>query len=99
MSDELLTKAEHLEFARRMEDEESRQNRRLELLESAQRETRQLVISVEKMALSVESMAKELEHQGQRLDRIEAEPGDNWKRAVWIVVTALISAALGYFLR
>ena len=35
-------------------------------------------------------MQKELTKQGERLEKIEAEPGENWKKAVWLIVAALV---------
>lgn len=99
MPDEFVSLAVHEEFAKRIEDEEHRQNRRIEILEGAQEETHKLVVSVEKMALSMESMTRELERQGQRLDRIEEEPADKWRRAVWIVLSAIIGCAITYVLK
>ena len=65
-----LTRQEHEEFARRMEaenkrleDENNRQNKRLDLLEESVRELGALTASVEKLAASVESMVKVLVKQ------------------------------------
>ena len=101
MPDEIkyLPEAVHEEFARRMEEKDKRQDKRLELLEEGQKELRELSVSLAKMAVSVEAMAKELKAQGERLERIEAEPGDKWRKAVWIVITSLVSAAVGWALK
>ena len=44
-------------------------------------------------------MQKELSKQGERLEKIEAEPAENWKKVVWLVIAALVGfgihAALG----
>ena len=58
-----ITRAEHEEFSRRIEDWERRQDKRLELLEENVREIGALTTSVEKLAQSVESMVKEQEKQ------------------------------------
>lgn len=85
----------HNEFARRVDEENSRQNKRLEILEENIKEIQRLTVSVERMAVSLEQMTKEMGKQGERLDAIEKEPADKWKNAVWIVISALIAAGIG----
>ena len=96
---EFVTVEEHKEFARRIESEEARQNHRLELLEETVREMQKVVISVEKLALSIDNMAKEIQRQGDHLEKLESEPADKWKKAVWLVVSALIGAATAMFIK
>lgn len=85
----------HNEFARRVDEENSRQNKRIEILEESIKEIQKLTISVERMAVSLEQMTKELAKQGERLDAIEQEPAMKWKQATWIVISALIAAVIG----
>lgn len=96
---EFVTQEVHDEFARRIDEENTRQNHRLEALEQTVKEIQRLTISVERMAVSTEQMAKELAQQGQRLDAIEREPATKWKNAVWIVVSAVLAAAIGALMR
>ncbi len=81
--DEYITRVEHEEFARRMEtenqrleDENNRQNRRLEALEENVREMSTLATSVEKLAINMEGMLKEQEKQGKRLETLESRDGE-----------------------
>ena len=99
MPEEYITREVHNEFAKRVEEENARQNHRLTQLETDVKDNRKLTTSVEILAKSVERIAKEQEQISARLTRIEEEPAENWKKAVWLVVTALISAAVGYFIR
>ena len=57
--DSPITRAEHNEFAKRMEEEHHRQNRRIGELEKACEENNKLLVSVERLALSMENMQKE----------------------------------------
>lgn len=98
MPEEYITREVHNEFAKRVEEENARQNHRLTQLETDVKDNRKLTTSVEILAKSVERIAKEQEQISARLTRIEEEPAENWKKAVWLVVTALISAAVGYFI-
>ena len=70
-----ITRAEHNEFAKRLEEENRRQDKRIELLERSVREIGALTTSVEKLAMSVESMVKEQAKQGEPLEALGREPG------------------------
>lgn len=96
---EYLPKAVHEEFAKRIEDENHRQNKRIEECEQRIRAVGEIVRSLDRLTVSVEQMAVEVQKQGERLENIEKEPADKWKNAVWIVVSALIAAAVGALVR
>lgn len=88
--DEYLTIKVHDEFAKRIEAEEQRQNHRLGALEDTMRQLTDLTVAVKEMAVSLSAMKDTLEAQGKRLEEIEKEPADNWRKAIWIVVAAVI---------
>lgn len=69
-----ITRVEHEEFSRRIDDENRRQNHRINEMEKTIKHLSDLTVSVEKMAVSVENMARELVKQGDRLDAIETRP-------------------------
>lgn len=97
--DDVISRAEHEEFRKRIEAEENRQNRRLELLEEAVKQNGELTVSVGKLANSMENMVKEQEQQGKRLETLESRDGEMWRKAVGYIVTALIGIALGFIFR
>lgn len=100
-----ITRPEHEEFARRMEEEHHRQNKRIGELEDTVRQIGQLTISVEKMAMSMEQMVKEQKEQGERLGKLEDVPAKNWnvvKAAVLSAIgtaigAAIVAAVVNYF--
>ena len=94
--DQPITRAEHEEFKRRLEEENARQDRRIALLEESVSKMGALSTSVEKLALSMESMVREQEKQGKRLETLESRDGELWRKAVGYAVTAIIGAFLGY---
>ena len=93
-----ISRAEHEEFSRRIEDWERRQDKRLELLEENVREIGMLTASVEKLAQSVESMVKEQERQGNRLETLESRDGEKWRKLAGYVIAALASGLVGFLL-
>ena len=90
------TRAEHDEFAKRQDDENHRQNRRIEELEETVRQIGALTTSVEKLASSMESMVKEQEKQGKRLEVLEGRDGEMWRKVTGYFITAIIGIVVGY---
>ena len=89
-----ISRAEHEEFARRIDAQEKRQDRRLELLEENVREIGALTVSVQKLAQSLELMVKEQEQQGRRLQALESRDGEKWRKLMGYIATALTSGAV-----
>lgn len=92
-----ISREEHEEFCRRMEDEHKRINHRVADLEDTVRQIGALTASVEKLALSVESMAKTQTKQGERLEELESRDGKMWRKVSGYVITSVIGIVLGYF--
>lgn len=107
--EDCISRAEHEEFCKRMEEEHHRQNRRIELLEESIRQIGSIATSVEKLAMNMEGMVREQERQGEaldkqseRLDALEKEPADTWQRiktkaldtAVGLIAGALATGAV-----
>lgn len=92
---EYLPKSVHEEFAKRMEDENHRQNKRIEECEQRIRTVGEIVRSLDRLTVSVEQMAIEVQKQGERLENIEKEPADMWKKATWEVIKYVIAIVLG----
>lgn len=91
-----ITRAEHEEFRRRLEEENQRQDKRISLLEENVRQMGALTTSVERLAVSMESMVKEQEKQGKRLEVLEGRDGEMWRKIVGYVATAVISITIGF---
>lgn len=89
-----ISRGEHEEFARRIDAQEKRQDRRLELLEENVREIGALTVSVQKLAQSLQSMVKEQEQQGRRLQALESRDGEKWRKLMGYIATALTSGAV-----
>ena len=90
-----ITRAEHEEFRRRLEEENRRQDKRISLIEDNVREMANLTTSVEKLATNMENMLKEQEKQGKRLEILENRDGEMWRKIVAYAITAFIGLACG----
>jgi uncharacterized protein YoxC len=85
----------HNEFARRIEEENDRQNHRLNDLEATVKEISRLTVSVEKLAVSMSTMADELKRQGERLTAIEEKPAKRWDAVVSGIISGVIGILIG----
>jgi len=95
--DDTINRQEFEQFAKRLEDEDNRQNRRIQILEDNMKSLSNLTISVEKMAVNMEAMVKEQAKQGERLSKLEMEPAERWntmKRTIFTSIVSTIGGAL-----
>ena len=95
---EFVTLEVHTEFVKRIEAEDNRQNKRIEIIENKQSQISELVVSVKVLATNVENIAKEINEQGLRLKEIEGKPAKRWEQLIGYVISALVTAAIAYFL-
>lgn len=103
MDGDYIHRHEHEEFRRsmesenkRLEEENDRQNHRLNALEKTIEQIGAISTSVEKLALNMENMLKEQVSQGKRLETLESRDGDMWRKAVSHVITVVIGVVVGY---
>ena len=95
--EDCITRREHEEFTRRIDDEEHRQNARIAALEKQTEVIQQLAMSVDRLATSMDRMAQEQAEQGERLKALEQEPADSWKsikKTVWTTIASVLAGAL-----
>lgn len=90
-----ISRQEHEEFARRIDAENERQNRRIALLEDSVRQINALTVSVEKMAVNMENMLAEQRKLSDRMEVLEKEPAENHRQIKMSFITATISAVVG----
>lgn len=97
--DSPITRAEHEEFRRRMEEEHKRQNSRIGILEERTDAVTDLVVSVKELALSVKQMAETQKSQGEKLEKLEQRDGEMWRKIIGYVVTTIIGIMIGFMFK
>lgn len=90
-----ISRQEHDEFVKRMQDEHKRIHYRITDTEKKVDKIYDLTSSVERLATSIESMAKEQKEQGERLEELEARDGETWRKVKWYILTLAIGAIAG----
>lgn len=98
MNEEFVSIEVHNEFAKRIEAEDERQNKRISKLEDAVGQMTELTVSVKELASNMASMAKEQSKFGDRLEAIENKPSQNWDKLMWTIAGALIAGIIGYLI-
>lgn len=96
--DDYITRPEYNERMQRVDDENNRQNHRIDKLEGALDKLNELASSVQVMAQNIATMTQELKRQSERLEKIEQEPADKWRKLTWLIITGVAGAVLGFIL-
>lgn len=91
-----ITRAEHEEFAKRIDAENDRQNARIKLLEDQTKQVTDIAMSVRELAQSVKQMAETQKEQGEKLEKLEGMDGEKWRSVVGYVITAVIGIVIGF---
>jgi len=91
-----VTRLEHEEFCKRLDEENRRQDKRIELLEESTQKIGSLTVSVEKLAQSIQLMVKEQERQGKRLETLESRDGEMWRKVVGYAITTVVGLVIGF---
>ena len=91
-----ITRAEHEEFRKRLDDENHRQNKRIDLLEKSVQQFNNLTASVEKLAVNMENMLKSIDAQSKRLEALENRDGEMWRKVTGYITTTIAGIIIGY---
>lgn len=106
-NDEFITRREHDEFVKRIEETNKRQNKRIDILEESVKDINRLATSIEKIATSQQYMIEEQKKQGEiisktqeKIDKIEKEPMKDAldtskairKKVIETVITVVVTA-------
>lgn len=105
MDNDFISRREHDEYVKRMEDEHKRINHRLTKCEQISEQMQTMNANISELATNMKHLLDEQLEQGKRLDKIEDEPKSNWntiKKGVFNAIGAAIGggiiAALLYFM-
>ncbi|MCX4268530.1 MAG: hypothetical protein OSJ62_07670 [Lachnospiraceae bacterium] len=94
--DTMISREEHKEFVRRMDEANERQSKRISVLEEEVRQISDLTISINRMSISIENMTVQLVEQGKRLQALESRDGEMWRKVTGYLVTAVVGIVIGF---
>ncbi len=96
MSEEqYLLKSVHDEFAKRVEEENDRQNARLASLERSLQEISKITVQVERLATNIETLTASIKEQNGRLTDLEQKPAKRWDAIIGAVITGVVGILIG----
>ena len=87
-----ITRAEHEEFKKRLDDENKRLSRRIDDLKSTLDKYIDLAVSVNTLANSLKALTDEVGKQNVRIDELENKPAENWNAIIRSILTGIGSA-------
>ena len=93
-----ITRFEYEERQKRIDDEDRRQNHRIDKLEAITDQIADMAASIKAMVVTMQAMQKEQEEQGKRLSDIEKKPADNWNQLVYSLIAMVATAAVTYII-
>ena len=96
--DEFVPRSEYMERIGRSDDRMRDFDRRLSKVEEFGDKLQSMAISLQGMGVTLQSMQAEQKEQGERLKKIEEEPGDNWRKFTWTVFACVVTGIVGYVL-
>lgn len=96
--DSPITRAEHNEFVKRIDEEHNRTNQRLKNLEEQTKQMTDIALSVKELAISVKQMAETQKVQGEKLEELEGRDGEMWRKISSYILTAIIGAVVCFVL-
>ena len=97
MDYDFISRREHDEYVKRMEDEHKRLNHRLVNLEKIVNQIQEMNTNINELATNMKYILEEQREQGKRLDKIENEPKTAWdsvKKGVFTAIGASIGGAV-----
>lgn len=94
-----ISREEHEEFKKRMEDWNIRQDERLKSHSETIEALRNLTTSIERLAINMEGMLKVQASQGERLQNLELRDGVAFRKAVSYFATAIVGILVGYIFK
>lgn len=94
-----ITRSEHEEFKKRLEEKNDRQDKRLSLLEQQVEELKKTAVSIERLSNIMESMLREQKSQGERLQKLESLDGEMWRKVIGYIATAIIGIVIGFIFK
>ncbi len=93
-----ITEKEFNLATKRIDEENQRQNGRIDSLERNYQIVNQLSIHMERLATNMEAMAKELARQGTKLNELEMKPAKRWDLVVTSLITGIVGVVVGMIL-
>lgn len=92
---EYISRLEHEEFCKRLEEENRRQNHRINELEKTTQEIHTMSKSLVVMCEKMNAMNESMDTLKDKVETLEQEPLDTWNKIKGAVIAAIASGLIG----
>ena len=92
--DDYISRAEHNEYAKKVDERDREHVKRIETVEQTVKQLEALTYSVEKLANNMQRMCDVQEEQGKRLEALEKKPLTRMQEAGSTAQSAIITAII-----
>ena len=96
--EEFISRGEHEEFSRRLEEAQKRVDSRLKILEKRDEQLNKITSDLQSLARSVSGMVDIQEKYGDRLTKLENRDGERWREVSGYVITTIVGAVVMFAL-
>ena len=96
--DEFVTRHEYMERIGRSDDKMHSLDRRLTKVEELSDKLGDMAVTMQGMLVTLQNMQTEQKAQGERLEKIEDKPADNWNTLIKTALTVIVTAAATWFI-
>ena len=95
---EYITREEHEEFRRNMENEHKRASKRIEAVEEETKQIYPLVTSIERLAVIVDNIEQNQQTYVEKVETLNNRDGNLWRSLVSSLVSALAGGFAGFII-
>lgn len=92
--EDYVTQIEYKERQARLDDENRRQNHRIDKLEQMYDKLTEISMSVKAIAVKMEGMQEDLGKYGSKINDMEKKPAENWDKLVYTIIAMIATAAI-----
>lgn len=99
MNEDYISRLEHEEFVKRMQDEHVRLSKRITEVKEVTQQINDLAMSVQRLATNMENMLENQKEQEKRIDEMEERDGNLWRQTIGYIVTAVVGIVIGFIFK
>lgn len=99
MNEDYISRLEHEEFVKRMQDEHVRLSKRITEVKEVTQQINDLAMSVQRLATNMENMLENQKEQEKRIDEMEERDSNLWRQTIGYIVTAVIGIVIGFIFK
>lgn len=90
-----MSRSEHDQIVKRIDEHDNRQDKRLQILETDVKNLEKLSASIQDLATNMKYMLEEQINQGKRIEDLEKQDGEMYRKVVGYIITSVVGIVIG----